>query len=81
MQVCNEITQPFLYLYPIPTGHGPNQPIYERQVTTASRNRVKVLQIKFHNSIKYTIYDIQHQFQHSTTCPNDITHTSNIIKS
>ena len=26
---------------PIPTGHGRNQPIYERHVTTASRNRVK----------------------------------------
>ena len=26
---------------PIPTGHGQNQPIYERHVTTAGRNRVK----------------------------------------
>ena len=28
-------------LNPIPTGHGRNQPIYERHVTTAGRNRVK----------------------------------------
>ena len=27
---------------PIPTGHGRNQPIYERHVTTAGRNRVKL---------------------------------------
>ena len=27
---------------PIPTGHGRNQPIYERHVTTAGRNRVKI---------------------------------------
>ena len=31
----------FLNLNPIPTGHGRNQPIYERHVTTAGRNRVK----------------------------------------
>ena len=26
---------------PIPTGHGRNQPIYERHVTKSGRNRVK----------------------------------------
>ena len=26
---------------PIPTGHGQNQPIYERHVTKSGRNRVK----------------------------------------
>ena len=30
-----------LTLNPIPNGHGRNQPIYERHVTTAGRNRVK----------------------------------------
>ena len=28
---------------PIPTGHGRNQPIYERHVTKSGRNRVKDL--------------------------------------
>ena len=28
------------YLNPIPTGHGRNQPIYERHVTKSGRNRV-----------------------------------------
>ena len=28
-------------LNPIPTGHGRNQPIYERHVTKSGRNRVK----------------------------------------
>ena len=28
------------FLNPIPTGHGRNQPIYERHVTNAGRNRV-----------------------------------------
>ena len=27
---------------PIPTGHGRNQPIYERHLTTAGRNRVNI---------------------------------------
>ena len=27
---------------PIPTGHGRNQPIYERHVTKSGRNRVKL---------------------------------------
>ena len=27
---------------PIPTGHGRNQPIYERHVTKSGRNRVKI---------------------------------------
>ena len=28
---------------PIPTGHGGNQPIYERHVTKSGRNRVKTI--------------------------------------
>ena len=32
-----------LGLNPIPTGHGRNQPIYERHVTKSGRNRVKYL--------------------------------------
>ena len=35
----------FYLLNPIPTGHGRNQPIYECHVTTASRNRVKDIQL------------------------------------
>ena len=41
------------YHNPIPTGHGQNQPIYERHVTTAGRNRV--------NSKK--IFSALHYFQ------------------
>ena len=29
------------WVNPIPTGHGRNQPIYERHVTKSGRNRVK----------------------------------------
>ena len=31
----------FFQVNPIPTGHGRNQPIYERHVTKSGRNRVK----------------------------------------
>ena len=31
---------------PIPTGHGQNQPIYERHVTKSGRNRVKDLRVQ-----------------------------------
>ena len=34
LDVLNEVN-------PIPTGHGRNQPIYERHVTKSGRNRVK----------------------------------------
>ena len=37
---------------PIPTGHGRNQPIYERHVTKSGRNRVKTskwVQLNFVN--------------------------------
>ena len=33
----------FFLLNPIPTGHGRNQPIYERHVTKSGRNRVKLV--------------------------------------
>ena len=33
----------YYLLNPIPTGHRRNQPIYECQVTTVSRNRVKLM--------------------------------------
>ena len=33
--------QYYLCINPIPTGHGRNQPIYERHVTKSGRNRVK----------------------------------------
>ena len=36
---------------PIPTGHGRNQPTYERHVTTAGRNRVKKEGIFFLNHL------------------------------
>ena len=38
-----------IYLNPIPTGHGLNQPIYERHVTKSGRNRVKKLKKKIEN--------------------------------
>ena len=31
-----------LSVNPIPTGHGRNQPIYERRVTKSGRNRVNI---------------------------------------
>ena len=30
---------------PIPTGHGRNQPIYERHMTKSGRNRIKVVNV------------------------------------
>ena len=32
-------------LNPIPTGHGRNQPLYERHVTKSGRNRVNLVEI------------------------------------
>ena len=37
------------WLNPIPTGHGRNQPIYERHVTKSGRNRVKIKGLEFSN--------------------------------
>ena len=36
-----------IYLNPIPTGHGRNQPIYERHVTTAGRAKFLKLADEF----------------------------------
>ena len=40
---------------PIPNSHGRNQPIYERHVTTAGRNRVK--EPGFHGEIRLDYFE------------------------
>ena len=40
LYICN-LGKMFQNVNPIPTGHGRNQPIYERHVTKSGRNRVK----------------------------------------
>ena len=42
---------PNFALNPIPTGHGRNQPIYERHVTKSGRNRVKQIKISKRHTI------------------------------
>ena len=43
----NRLLTKIFQLNPIPTGHGPNQPIYDHHVTTAGWNRVKLALIEF----------------------------------
>ena len=49
-----------LLLNPIPTGHGRNQPIYECQVTTSGRNRVKYGFTLDNDNKKYDRFGFNH---------------------